>query len=193
VSALSYYLLPNANIGVANPVTSKQQVYARYSWKDVLANIGGSGLVANQFLPNVLAHDQNRSLLVSDSYSITPTLLNEFRIGFTDFQENDTFPIQGSTAISQLGLQGIDISQHPNASAFPTFAFSDGEFSQIGQDRTGTTILADHSDHRQRQQGAAQEHAAVRRGYPQGALQRADVLPTDGRLRRLHFQPGPVY
>jgi len=67
-------------------------------------------------------------------------LVNEFRFGFTNFHENDNFPIQGSSAISQLGLQGINISQHPTGDAFPTFLFSDGTFSSIGQDRTGTTI-----------------------------------------------------
>jgi Carboxypeptidase regulatory-like domain len=160
---LGYYPLPNANLNVTGPsynyqtlapipsstdgwdlrldqnISSKQQLYVRFSWKDVAAEQGGSGL-ANQFLPNVTAHDQNRSFLVSYNYSITPTSINEFRFGFTNFQENDGFPIQGNAAISQLGLQGIDISQHPTASAFPTFSFSDGSISSIGQDRTGTTI-----------------------------------------------------
>src|SRR5580658_3912487 len=161
---LSYYPLPNANLSVVNPsynyqtlvpipantdgwdfrvdhqISTKQQVYARFSWKDVTAEQGESGLVANEFLPNVTARDQNRSFLVSYNYSITPTSINEFRFGFTNFQENDGFPIQGSAAIAQLGLQGIDISQHPTGSAFPTFNFSDGSISSIGQDRTGKTI-----------------------------------------------------
>ncbi|HML16955.1 MAG TPA: carboxypeptidase regulatory-like domain-containing protein [Bryobacteraceae bacterium] len=163
-AVLNDYPLPNANLNVANPsfnyqtlvpipsntdgwdlrvdhsITSKQQVYARYSWKNVNAQQGGNGLLANQFLPNVTAQDQNRSFLVSYNYSISPASINEFRFGFTNFQENDGFPIQGSAAISALGLQGIDISQHPTGDAFPTFSFSDGSFSSIGQDRTGTTI-----------------------------------------------------
>jgi Carboxypeptidase regulatory-like domain len=161
---LTYYPLPNANLNAVNPsynyqtlvpipsntdgwdlrvdetLTSKQQVYARYSWKDIVAEQGGSGLLANQFLPNVSAHDQNRSFLVSYNYSISAASINEARFGFTNFQEKDQFPIQGSAAIAQLGLQGIDISQHPDGSAFPTFTFSDGSISSIGQDRTGATI-----------------------------------------------------
>jgi hypothetical protein len=161
---LGYYPLPNANLGVTNPsynyqtlapipsntdgwdlridrnISSKQQVYARFTWKDVAAQQGGSGLSANQFLPNVIAHDRNRSFLVSYSYTLTPTTTNEFRFGFTDFQENDGFPIQGSSAIAQLRLQGVNASQHPAASAFPTFALTDGSISSIGQDRTGTSI-----------------------------------------------------
>ncbi|MGB9433975.1 MAG: carboxypeptidase regulatory-like domain-containing protein, partial [Candidatus Acidiferrum sp.] len=161
---LNYYPLPNANLGEANPsynyqtfvpipsstngwdlrvdqtITAKQQIYARYSWKNALNNEGAMGAAAGQFLPNVVAHDQNRSFLLSYNYVIRPSLINEFRFGFTNFQENDNFPIQGSSAISQLGLQGINISQHPTGDAFPTFNFSDGTFSSIGQDRTGTTI-----------------------------------------------------
>jgi Carboxypeptidase regulatory-like domain len=161
---LQYYPLPNVNQNVIGPsynyqtlvpipsstdgwdlrvdenITSKQQVYARFSWKDLVNSVGPSGMPANQFLPNISAHIQNRSLLVSYNYAIRPTLLNEFRFGFTNFTENDAFPIQGSTAIAGLGLQGINISSHPTGDAFPTFTFSDGAFSNIGQNRTGTTI-----------------------------------------------------
>jgi hypothetical protein len=161
---LKYYPLPNANLTapgasynyqtlvpipsntngwdlrVDETLTSKQSVYARYSWKNLLINEGGSGMTANQFLPNVMAHDQNRSLLASYNYAINNRLVNEARFGFTNFTENDGFPIEGSTAIADLGLKGINISSHPTGDAFPTFTFNDGTFSNIGQDRTGTTI-----------------------------------------------------
>ncbi len=161
---LAYYPLPNANLNVAGApynyqslvpipsntdgwdlridetISSKQSLYARYSWKDLLYTQGGSGLTANQFLPNVTAHDQNRSLLVSHNYTLRNNLVNEFRFGFTNFNENDSFPIQGSAAIAGLGLEGINISSHPTGDAFPTFTFNDGTFSSIGEDRTGTTI-----------------------------------------------------
>lgn len=161
---LKYYPLPNANLNLLNPsfnyqtlapipsntdgwdlrvdqaINAKQQVYVRYGWKNIGAQQGASGLLANQFLPNVQAHDQNRSFLVSHNFAISPSWINEARFGFTNFQENDGFPIQGSAAISQLGLQGINIGQHATASAFPTFTFSDGSASAIGQDRVGTTI-----------------------------------------------------
>jgi hypothetical protein len=157
---LSYYPLPNANgngynyqalapipsntdgwdLRVDETLTSKQSVYARFSWKDLDLSEGGSGLTANQFLPNVTAHDQNRSLLASHNYVLRNNLVNEFRFGFTNFTEKDGFPIEGSAAITKLGLQGINISSHPTGDAFPTFSFSDGTFSNIGQDRVGTTI-----------------------------------------------------
>jgi hypothetical protein len=164
VALLNNYPLPNANLNVPNPsynyqtlvsvpsnsnafdgrvdhsFTSNQQLYARYSWKNQSVEQGGSGLVANQFLPNVRTQQQNRSLLVSYNSVLSATSVNEFRFGFTNFQENDAFPVQGSAAIAQLGLQGINIGQHPTGNAFPTFSFSDGTLASIGQNRTGTTI-----------------------------------------------------
>src|SRR5580700_4595818 len=155
---LNYYPLPNANLNVVNPsfnyetlvptpadtngwdvrldrtITAKQQVFARFSWKNLLTD------AANPLLPNDADTEHNRSLLVSYNYAISPKWINEFRFGFTDALTSVSFPILGSTAISQLGLQGIDISQHPDGEAFPTFNFNDGSgFTAIGRDRAGIT------------------------------------------------------
>jgi hypothetical protein len=155
---LNFYPAPNANLGVANPsfnyetlvptpavtngwdfrldrtITSKQQVFARFSWKNLLTD------VANPLLPNDEDTEHNRSLLLSYNYAISPQWINEFRFGFTNAITSVNFPILGSAAISQLGLQGIDISQHPAGQAFPTFNFSDGSgFTPIGRDRAGIT------------------------------------------------------
>jgi Carboxypeptidase regulatory-like domain len=167
---LNYYPLPNANLGVVNPsynyqtlvpipsnangfdirldhvINSKQQIYARFSAKNIFyTEFNNAGVVtpANDFLPSDGANERNRSLVVSYNYSITPTLLNEFRFGFTNYDENDTFPIEGATAISQLGLifdHPVGIASHPTADAFPTFNFADGTITNIGQDRVGPTI-----------------------------------------------------
>ena len=94
-------------------------------------------------LPSDGANERNRSLVVSYDYSITPTLLNEFRFGFTNYAENDTFPIEGAAAISQLGLvldHAVNLGSHPTGDAFPTFNFADGSITTIGQDRVGSTI-----------------------------------------------------
>jgi hypothetical protein len=167
---LNYYPLPNANLGVLNPsynyqtlvpnpsnsngfdiridhnFSPKQQLYVRYSFKNAFyteSNDAGLIAPASNFLPSDGANEKNRSLVVSYNYSITPTLLNEFRFGFTNYNENDTFPIQGSTALSQLGLvfdHAVNIAAHPTADAFPTFNFADGTVTSIGQDRVGPTI-----------------------------------------------------
>jgi hypothetical protein len=152
----NYYPLPNTNSGgtgynfeqltpipsntngadlrIDHNITDKQQVYARYSYKNLLTN------VANPLLPNDVDIEHDRSFLLSYNYTITPRLLNEFRFGFTNSLVNVNFPIEGATALAQLGLTGVDISQHPTTNAFPTFNFSDGTgFTPIGRDKTGTT------------------------------------------------------
>jgi hypothetical protein len=115
-------------------INSKQQVYARFSWKNIQSDI------ANPLLPDDVDTEHNRSFLISHNYAITPRIVNEFRFGFTNTLVGVNFPISGTGAISQLGLEGINISQHPDGEAFPSFNFSDGTgFTPIGRDRTGIT------------------------------------------------------
>ena len=96
---------------------------------------------ANPLLPNDSDSVHNRSLLVSYTDTITPRLLNEFRFGFTNVTTSVGFPIAGADALAQLGLTGVNISQHPTTHAFPTFNFSAGTgFTPIGRDKTGVTL-----------------------------------------------------
>jgi len=119
-------------------ITSNQQIYARFSWKNLLSDSGQLGLPANPLLPNDINVEHDRSLIVSYNYTITPKMVNEFRFGFTNSLINTTFPIQGATADNQLGLTGISFANHPSTGAFPTFNFSDGTgFTPIGRDKDG--------------------------------------------------------
>jgi hypothetical protein len=119
-------------------ITSNQQIYARFSWKNLLSDTGQLGLPANPLLPNDINVEHDRSLIVSYNYTITPKMVNEFRFGFTNSLINTSFPIQGATADDQLGLTGISFANHPNTGAFPTFNFSDGTgFTPIGRDKDG--------------------------------------------------------
>jgi hypothetical protein len=152
---LNYYPLPNvagqsgynyetfqstpastdgADIRIDQTITSKQSAYARFSRKNI------SESVANDFLPDDVDSVHNRSLLVSHTYAITQKLVNEFRFGFTNVITSVNFPIQGSAALTQLNLNGVNISQHPTTHAFPSFNFSAGTgFSPIGRDKAGVT------------------------------------------------------
>jgi Carboxypeptidase regulatory-like domain/TonB dependent receptor len=151
-----YYPLPNAtNLGgglnyqtlVPTPsntngfdgridrvITSKQQVYARFNWKNLLVN------VVNPLLPNDVDTEHDRSFLISHNYDINSQWLNEFRFGFTHTILSPDFPIEGAAAITQLGLQGVDVSHHPTDGGFPSIVFSDGtNFTPIGRDHVGPT------------------------------------------------------
>lgn len=116
-------------------INSKQQVYARATWKNLMAN------VVNPLLPNDLDVEHDRSFLVSHNYVIRPNLVNEFRYGFTRTLLAPNFPIQGATAISQMGLQNVDVSHHPTDGGFPSIYFSDGTgFTPIGRDHVGPML-----------------------------------------------------
>lgn len=116
-------------------ISSQQQVYARFNWKNVNAN------VVNPLLPNDFDREHDRSFLISHNISIRPNLLNEFRFGFTHTLLTPNFPIEGAAAIAQLGLQNIDVSHHPTDGGFPSFNFSDGTgFTPIGRDHVGPTL-----------------------------------------------------
>jgi hypothetical protein len=123
-----------ADIRLDQTISSKQSAYARFSRKNITSEF------ANPFLPNDVDSIHNRSFLVSHTYVLTPRLLNEFRYGFTNVSTQVNFPIQGAAALDQLGLQGVNISQHPTTEAFPTFNFSAGTgFQSIGRDKAGLT------------------------------------------------------
>jgi Carboxypeptidase regulatory-like domain len=152
---LAYYPLPNvsgqasynfenfqqtpartdgADLRIDQVIGSKQSIYGRFSRKNITSD------VANPLLPNDVDSIHNRSLLVSDTYTISQNLLNEFRYGFTNVTTSVNFPIEGASALQQLGLEGVNISQHPFTHAFPTFNFNAGTgFTPIGRDKAGIT------------------------------------------------------
>jgi hypothetical protein len=124
-------------------ITSKQSLFVRWSWK----HLGAQSLTdsylnsLNSFLPPDQDTEHNNNLILSHNYLISNNLVNEARFGVSLWQLQIRFPIQGATAVSTLGLTGLDLSDHPNAGAFPVFNFSDdpGNYSPIGRDKDGTT------------------------------------------------------
>jgi len=124
-------------------ITSKQSMFGRWSWKHLTGqSLTDTALnTVNDFLPADHDFEHNKNLVVSHNYMITNNLVNEVRFGLSYWQLQVKFPIQGSTAISALGLTGLDPSDHPNTGGFPIFNFSDGpgNYSPIGRDKDGTT------------------------------------------------------
>jgi len=116
-------------------INSKQQLYARFNWKNQVAD------VVNPLLPNDVDTEHDRSFLISHNYVITPNLLNEFRFGFTHSLLSPNFPIEGAAAIAQLGLLDANVSHHPTDGGFPSINFSGGTgFTPIGRDHVGPTL-----------------------------------------------------
>lgn len=124
-------------------LTSKQSMFVRWSWKHLTAqSLTDTALgTVNDFLPPDNDAEHNNNLIVSHTYLITNNLVNELRFGLSLWQFQVKFPIEGATAISTLGLTGLDLSDHPTAGGFPIFNFSDdpGNYSPIGRDKDGIT------------------------------------------------------
>jgi hypothetical protein len=122
------------DVRVDHTLTDKQSLYLRWSRKNI------DSTLPNVLLPSDRDAETDRNLIFSHNYAITNKLVNEARFGLSFFKLGVQFPIEGATAIQQLGLTGLDLSDHPTAEAFPTFNFSDGTgFTPIGRDKAGTT------------------------------------------------------
>ena len=122
------------DIRVDQTIDSKQSLYVRWSAKNI------SSTVPNALLPSDSDTETDRNLIVSHNYAITNTLVNEARFGLSFYQLAVNFPIEGAAAVQQLGLVGLNLSDHSTADAFPTFNFSDGTgLTPIGCDKAGVT------------------------------------------------------
>ncbi|HEY1947342.1 MAG TPA: TonB-dependent receptor [Bryobacteraceae bacterium] len=122
------------DIRVDHNLTDKQQLYGRWSWKNVDTS------AVNGLLPTEQHVETNRNLIVSHNYTIGANLFNEVRFGLTYYALQVNFPLSGATAVDTLGLQGLNLGDVPNVNAFPTFNFTDGTgFTTLGRDKTGIT------------------------------------------------------
>jgi Carboxypeptidase regulatory-like domain len=122
------------DIRIDHTLTAKQSLYGRWSAKNL------SVTPPNALLPADHDSETDRNLIFSHNYAITNTLVNEARFGLSLFRFGVQFPIEGASAVQTLGLVGLDLSDHPDAAAFPTFNFNDGTgFTPIGRDKAGVT------------------------------------------------------
>ncbi|HTW64631.1 MAG TPA: carboxypeptidase regulatory-like domain-containing protein [Bryobacteraceae bacterium] len=96
-------------------VGTKHQFYARYTYKnkrqfaEPYSNFGsGPPVTVNQGANAIPEVDQ--ALTVAWNYTITPTLINELRVGYSSNHEASTFGITAQESASALGLTDL-----PNA------------------------------------------------------------------------------
>lgn len=122
------------DVRIDRTLNAKQSIYGRWSSKTIAST------VPNALLPADHDRETDHNLIFSHNYAITNTLANEARLGLSFYRMRVQFPIQGADAVQQLGLTGLDLSDHPTAAAFPTFNFSDGTgLTPIGRDKAGVT------------------------------------------------------
>lgn len=83
-------------------LTSKQSVFARFSWKSA-TSLGPNDLLQ----PTTDNTQHDRSLVVSHNYTITPRVLNEFRLGYTSDAPGSNFAFDGKAFEKSLGFAGL--------------------------------------------------------------------------------------
>jgi hypothetical protein len=144
-------LLPLANetngydIRIDHYIGSKNLLFGRWTWKNLpqqaLTNSGFGGQAQTaQLLPPTTNNETDKNLIISDNYTITPHIVNEFRFGLSRLNVTSTFPDQGAQVDNYLGLTGLDLSRAGTAGAFPGFNFSTGTgFTNLGHDSIGPT------------------------------------------------------
>jgi hypothetical protein len=108
-------------------LTSKQSVFARFSWKNA-TSLGPNDLL----IPSISNQGQDRSLVASYNYAIRPNIQNEFRLGFTSHSPGGNFTnFDGQAYEKSLGFLGLPPT-HWNG--LPEIDFSSG-LNGIGVDR----------------------------------------------------------
>ena len=121
------------DVRVDHYFTSTQQVFGRWSWKNL------DSKQVETLLPSRSVNETDQNLVLSYNSTIRPTLVNEFRFGLSRWALDQKFPINGVQADERLGIMGLDLNNHPEAGAFPGFDFSDGTgFTPIGQGKVGS-------------------------------------------------------
>lgn len=99
-----------ADVRVDQALTSKQLLYARYTYKNrrVLdyakdsAGNPGSELLGSTSKPEIY-----NAMTVAHNWVITPSLVNEIRGGFTRIHRNVTFDVTSQEAADELGLTDL--------------------------------------------------------------------------------------
>ncbi len=123
-------------------IGTKNLLFGRWSWKNLpqqaLANTGFGGVQTAQLLPPITNNETDKNLIISDNYTITPHIVNEFRFGLSRLGVVSSFPYVGADVNAYLGLTGLDLSRADHVGAFPGFFFNTGTgFTGLGHNVIG--------------------------------------------------------
>jgi hypothetical protein len=156
---MNYYAaaaLPTANnnfpFGVSSPVnrdgfilrmdfveSSKSQWTGRYSWGDENQSSNGLGGLGSKILTNY------EQYLGSNTRTITPSLVNEARYGYTRlFNSIGTLSAFSNDVVSALGVPGLQPGL-PATWGIPNISLNGDGFSAIGDSTDGPYVIQNNS------------------------------------------------
>lgn len=108
-------------------IGTRQSMFARFTWKNINKNDPQELLV-----PSSTDYERVRMLVASHTFSITPSLVNEGRFGFTIDDSGTSNPFDGRGFAKSLGLIGLGPTYPFNG--IPELDFS-GTTSNLNVDR----------------------------------------------------------
>jgi hypothetical protein len=120
------------DVKVDHQFSPNNQAFARYSYEKtdnyLPASLphGDAGVTFGAASSQILA----QSLAINDTHTISPTLLNEFRFGFSRFSLNGAPLDFGTNLANKVGLPGVNISDI--TSAFTQIVFSPSDIQSLG-------------------------------------------------------------
>ena len=96
------------DIRIDQYIGTKNLLFGRWSWKNLpqqaLTNSGFGGQAQTaQLLPPITNNETDKNLIISDNYTITPHIVNEFRFGLSRLDVTSSFPYQGAQVDNYLG------------------------------------------------------------------------------------------
>lgn len=114
------------DIRVDHQVSAKNNAFATFSYDNVKAinadpfpGLAGGGV----FSGNI--NDKAFSAGISDAYSISNNVVNEFKFGYTRYVVNAVPFFYGQPIAQQLGIPGINLAGNPATGGLPNFVVSD--------------------------------------------------------------------
>ena len=124
-------------------ITDRHFVFARFSAKNV--NNGNANFVLPTIPPSTdVPHV--RTMVFSDSLTLSPSWINEFRAGFSRQWRRVGGPFNGPDIIKQLGIQGLaaDLPDRPGFPNISITGFTTLQTAAYDNEFNGTGELMDH-------------------------------------------------
>ncbi len=131
-------------------LTSNNQIYARMTYKNrrvfqvPLSNFGSDSPPTSPMLGSLTAPEIDDALTVADNWVLSPSVVNELRVGFSGDHTFNGFGITAQQAANELGLTGLP-GPVPSGDAVPGIGIAGfvGIFGQSQNTREGTEQLLD--------------------------------------------------
>ena len=111
---LAYFPIPiqsnQGDVRIDQAIGSKHQVFARFTYKNRRVTNAPQGYNGNPGTPligSTSVPEVDDALTVADNWIITPSLINEARVGFSGSHSSVSFGITAQQAADELGLTGL--------------------------------------------------------------------------------------